>query len=207
MKNNIVLKRHTLKHIPDLRVDNNIFEDRFASECSMANCNADCCKGGVWSDPKERDNILARTEMIQQHMDSGQEHRPEFWFDLQEVKDSDFPSGCAIGTRVRGAGCVFLKADGKCVLQTAAVAEGMDRFALKPFFCVAFPVSIEYGELTIDDLEVVNRPECCCAVTNGKKTIFDVCDDELRFVLGDEGLEELLVARKEWTAGTTSQPG
>ena len=118
----------------------------------MAGCNAECCKGGVWADPKERDNIMTHAAMIQRHMDAGQEHRPDYWFELQEVKDSDFPSGSAIGTRASETGCVFLKADGKCVLQTTAVAEGMDRFALKPFYCVAYPVSIEYGELTIDDL-------------------------------------------------------
>ena len=207
MKNNIILTRHTLRHIPDLRVDNNIFEGRFASSCSMAGCNAECCKGGVWADPKERDNIMTHAAMIQRHMDAGQEHRPDYWFELQEVKDSDFPSGSAIGTRASETGCVFLKADGKCVLQTTAVAEGMDRFALKPFYCVAYPVSIEYGELTIDDLEVLNRSECCCTVPNGEKTIFDVCNEELQFMLGDEGLKELLEARKEWAEGKTSGSG
>ena len=163
----------------------------------MTRCNAVCCKGGVWVDPTEHANILAHAPVIQQHMDPYQEHRPEFWFDNYEVKDEDFPSGSAIGTRADEQGCVFLKADGKCVLQAAAIAEGMDPFALKPFFCIAFPVTIEHGELMIDDLEFGYRPECCCAVHNGQQSVLDVCNDELRFVLGEEGLRELCAHHKK----------
>ena len=157
----------------------------------MANCNSQCCQGGVWADPAERDNILAHAAIIQRHMDADQERSPEKWFENNVVADADFPSGNAVGTRANERGCVFLKDDGKCVLQTTAIAEGMNAFALKPFFCVAFPVSIEHGELIIDDLEFGNRAECCCPVENGSQTILDVCSGELEFVLGEEGLKEL----------------
>ena len=195
MNNTITLKHHRLRHIPELRVNDNIFQNGFAAGCSMANCDATCCKGGVWIDLTERDNILSHAPIIQQHMDAQQEHRPEFWFDNQETPDADFPSGRAVGTKANENGCVFLKPDGKCVLQTTAVAVGMDKFSLKPFFCVAFPVTVEYGELMVDDLEFGYRSECCSAVTNGSQSVFEVCGEELGFVLGEDGLNELRTHR------------
>ncbi|HMD13803.1 MAG TPA: hypothetical protein VKI62_04195, partial [Bacteroidota bacterium] len=103
----------------------------------------------------------------------------------------DFPSGRAVGTQARPYGCVFLNSSGKCSLQIAAVAEGMDRFALKPFYCVAYPVVIEHGVLTLDNEQGIDRTECCTAVTVHDRSIFDVCGEELEFVLGKDGAEEL----------------
>lgn len=193
MSNRIILKRHKLGYIGDLRVNDNILQSKFATGCSMAGCNAVCCKGGVWLDPGERDNILAHAPLVQRYMDAGQEHRPEYWFDNEVFTDTDFPSGKAVATHSNEKGCVFLKADGKCVLQTAAIAEGMNAFALKPFYCVAYPITIEHGELMVDDLEFGYRPECCSTVNNGTQSVFAVCNDELGFVLGEEGLKELRV--------------
>ena len=157
----------------------------------MTRCNADCCKGGVWVDVKEHDRILAHAPMIQHHMDPGQEHDKNKWFENYSIADPDFPSGKAVGTQVIGDVCVFLKSDGKCVLQTAAVGEGLDRFALKPFFCVAYPVSIEDGELTLEDDDYTSRQECCSYTTDGRLTVFDVCREELEFMLGKEASNEL----------------
>ena len=64
-------------------------------------------------------------------------------------------------------------------------------FALKPFFCYAFPVTIEDGLLMLDDPEIANRPECCSMQPGGSMTVLDVCEEEFRFVLGDDGFSEL----------------
>jgi Fe-S-cluster containining protein len=115
--------------------------------------------------------------MIRRHLEPWQEQDPGAWFDAEPIDDADYPSGKAIGTRATERGCVFLDSVGRCALQKAAVAEGMDRFALKPFYCVAYPVVIENGVLMISDLPTLDA--------------FDVCAEELEFVLGKEGVEEL----------------
>ncbi len=196
MMGTIVLKRHKLSHISELKVHNNIFDSRFASGCSMGNCNADCCRGGVWVDIAERDRILADAVRIQRHMDPEQEHNPSLWFEKEETSDPDVPSGTATGTQVINEGCVFLQKNGRCVLQVAATAEGLDRFTYKPFFCVAYPVAVEDQELIVDDVEIAHRPQCCTAAPDGPLSIFDICREELLFVLGKEGFEELLSHRK-----------
>jgi Fe-S-cluster containining protein len=186
-----VLRRHSLKHLPELRLHESVFSCRFAAGCSTARCNALCCKEGVWADLAERAKILAHVPLIQQHMDPGQEHRPEFWFEEREVPDADFPSGFTVGTRANEQGCVFLKSDGRCVLQSAAMASGMPAYSLKPFYCVAFPVTVHEGQLMMDEPDRGARTECCTGAAGGTLSVFDVCAEELRFVLGEEGVEEL----------------
>jgi hypothetical protein len=184
------LRKHHLRHIPNLRVLPSFFGKQFASGCSMMSCNANCCKHGVMADVKEREQILKHTDLVLKYMDPHQEHDPSRWFEEEEV-DLDFPSGKAVGTQARDYGCVFLDSAGRCVLQKAAMGEGMHKFALKPFYCVAYPVTIEHGELIIDDADFVSRPACCSTVKDGTLTVFDVCPEELEHVLGKDGLGEL----------------
>jgi Fe-S-cluster containining protein len=186
-----VLRHHKLSHIPVLKVDPLVFELRFTRGCSMQNCNAACCKGGVMVDIEERDTILRHADIVRRHMEPGQVQDPQSWFQADEELDMDFPSGRAVGTRTTEHGCVFLKRDGRCVLQTAAEEEGVARNALKPFYCFAFPVTIESGVLTTDDLDFIDRPECCTMIQGGSKALYEICSEELEFVLGSEGMAEL----------------
>jgi hypothetical protein len=186
-----VLRSHKLSHIATLKVDHSILEGTFAAGCSMINCNATCCRQGVMIDPAERENILAHTELVQQHMEPHMDKDPVGWFDAEEEIDLDFPSGRAVGTQTRDYGCVFLDSKGWCVLQRAAVAEGMSKFALKPFFCFAFPITVENGVVMVDDPEFTDRPECCSAVPDGALKVIEVCEEELVHVLGKEGFKEL----------------
>jgi hypothetical protein len=142
-------------------------------------------------DVKERDTILRHADLIRRHMEPEQVQDPGRWFDREEEIDSDYPSGRGVGTQTTDAGCVFLKKDGRCVLQTAAMEEGLPKHALKPFFCFAFPVTIDAGVLTIDDPDFTNRPECCSMVPGGSTSVLEICWEEFEFVLGSEGAKAL----------------
>src|SRR6185503_14902447 len=115
-KTDRVVARHRLEHLGPLRVDPEIFTARFSRACSMANCDAGCCQGGVWVDVLHRDVILEHAAVIARHMDPEQEHNPARWFEGEIADDSDFPSGKAVGTEVTDSGCVFLNAHRRCVL-------------------------------------------------------------------------------------------
>ncbi|OGU26906.1 MAG: hypothetical protein A2X66_08305 [Ignavibacteria bacterium GWA2_54_16] len=189
------LHLHHLSHLQRLRVDPVMFTAMFEHTCSMQNCNASCCQHGVMVDVKEREHILQHVDLIHRYMDDDQVRDPGKWFEKEEEVDSDYPSGAAVGTEANNHGCVFLKKDGRCVLQVAAIGEGMPSRALKPFFCFAFPITIDSGVLTIDDPEFTNRPQCCSMIPGGSRSVIDVCQFELEFVLGKRGLEELLALR------------
>lgn len=186
-----ILQRHRLNHLGALRVGEGMFSNRFASGCSMTACNATCCQGGVTLDVAERDAILAHADLITGHMEPDQEHDSAGWFDNTVIQDPDFPSGLAVSTETTERGCVFLDRAGRCVLQKAAMAEGKPKFFLKPFFCVAFPITIEHGVLETDEPDFTDRPHCCSVVESGSLSPVDVCAEELEFMLGREGFLEL----------------
>jgi len=142
-------------------------------------------------DVEERDNILRHADLVHRHMEPSQVHDPGRWFDSEEDVDRDYPSGRGVGTQTTERGCIFLKSDGRCVLQAAAEEEGLPKDALKPFFCFAFPVTIDSGVLIIDDPDLASRPECCSTVHGGSQSVLEVCAWEFEFVLGSEGIKAL----------------
>jgi len=185
------LKNHRLSFQKSLKVDHVLFEKKFAAGCSMNNCNAACCADGVFVDLEEKARVLRHTAIVQKHMDPDQDHDPSRWFDGVREVDADFPSGHREGTVADSGKCVFLNSRGHCVLQKAAVEEGMPKFAIKPFFCVAYPLVIEEGVLTLDDPWVGGRTQCCTVVRNGTGRAVDICQEELVYMLGEEGAEEV----------------
>lgn len=186
-----ILTRHQLKHLPQLRVGDNLLTTKFSSGCAISNCSGTCCKHGVFADIEERQRILAHTDLIRQHLEPQQEQNSDEWFEHNEVVDTDFVSGKAVGTQARDYGCVFLDSSGRCTLQKAAIAAGMHPYALKPFYCVAFPITISEGILIVDDLELEQHIPCCTIENAGTRDVFDVCQVELEYVLGKEGFAEL----------------
>ncbi len=162
-----IIKNHNLKHIAELRVDPDIIQHRFSLGCSMCNCNGACCAEGVLLDLKEKERILAYADTIKKYLEPDQEHDTSKWFDHNMEYDIDFPSGRCDGTAVRDGKCVFLDSKGLCALQRTAIAEGMNKFALKPFYCVAFPLVIDGHVLTTDDPDFIKNPQCCCIVPEG----------------------------------------
>lgn len=197
----VILRNHRMKHIPELRIDRDIVEGRFEPACSMRNCNADCCSGGVYADLAERDEILKHADLVRAQMDPDQQHDTALWFEAEPIVDADYPSGSAIGTELHNERCVFLNSKGMCVLQKTAAAAGMDRYALKPFYCWLYPVTVDGGALTLHDPEYAERSSCCSYRDSGPLTVFDVCEEELVLALGKDGVEELRGAMRAMEEG------
>jgi hypothetical protein len=185
-------------------LNRSVLESRYATECSTAACDGGCCRLGVLVDAAQRDEILAHVDLIQRAMDDGQERDPTRWFEAQELEDPDFPSGRAVGTQVSDGRCVFLDSARRCALQTATIAAARPGLDLKPFFCTAFPVTIAAGTLWIDELCLEMPLRCCRPVDAGPLDVVDVCEFELRHVLGTPGLEELRLLLAEH--GSTRDP-
>jgi hypothetical protein len=186
-----ILHKHKLEHIPNLQIDPEVFTQRFSPHASMCNCDGTCCAEGVLLDVKEKELILAHADLVKKYLEPQQEKDITKWFDNNIENDSDFPSGKCDGTAVQGNKCVFLCSKGLCALQKTAMAEGMDKFALKPFYCVAFPIAIDEHVLTTYEPEFTNRRQCCSIVSDGPLTVLDVCREEFEYILGTEGLKEI----------------
>lgn len=179
-----------MAHLPELRVDPALLQTRFAAGCDTRQCRGACCGSGVWLDPGERDRVLAHADCVRQAMDPDQPRDPRRWFSRRVVSDPDFPSGRAVHTRVRDGRCVFLDGAGRCVLQKASAAAG-GGLELKPFFCTAFPVTIDHGVLMLDEEDYRSGQPCCGTTPGGPRTVFESCEKELRYVLGPAGVSRL----------------
>ncbi|HTR80344.1 MAG TPA: DUF3109 family protein [Bacteroidota bacterium] len=181
----------TALHIGKYQIDPALFEQGFASGCGPFACESTCCAGGVYLDPAEKERILANKEIVKKYMDETQLKDEKGWFDNEIIDDSDFPSGKALGTEVVNNKCVFLDKSGRCSLQRAGTEEKLGRWALKPFFCVAFPITVEDNVVIYDDFPE-HKPKCCAIVADPGSSLIEACKEELEFVLGHEGYKTLL---------------
>lgn len=172
-------------------IDPVLFERGFADGCGPFACESICCSAGVYVDLEEKERILSHREIIKKYLDDTQVKDHARWFDAEVVDDSDFPSGKAVGTEVVDDRCVFLNKYGRCSLQIAGSEEKLGRWALKPFYCVAFPITIDAGVVTFDDF-LDEKSACCTSVNNHDTPIVCACKEELEFVLGHAGYDELI---------------
>jgi len=179
------------KKINGLYIDPKIFTYKF-----VCNCPGECCYYGVFTDYKEYQTILSIKDKIIVNMDETQSTDVSKWFEPEE-EDEDFESGIAVGTEVINGKCIFLDKNGLCTLQKLAIQEGEYKWKYKPLYCILFPLTTYEGALTIDD-EHIDRLPSCNVDANTKLTMFEACEEELRYFFGEEGFAELEKYREEY---------
>ncbi len=167
-----------------------LFEKGFPRDGGPCTCSSVCCEEGVYADVTDRDRILSHKEMIKQYMDDTQTQDEDRWFERWESKDGDFPSGRCVGTEAHNGKCVFLDGFGRCTLQVAAVSEGMHKWALKPFFCVLYPIEVTNRVVSFDDM-LQGEQSCCSIGHEFDQPLFEGCREELTFLVGSEGFRKI----------------
>ncbi|MFA6457718.1 MAG: DUF3109 family protein [Bacteroidota bacterium] len=172
------------------KIDPVLFEKGFTKGCGPYQCETTCCSSGVFLDPADRDVILKHKDEVKLAMDETQTTNDAVWFDNKREEDIDFPSGYAVGTEVYNDKCVFLRKDGRCSVQVVSAEKYNDPWKIKPFYCIAFPISVDNGLLTYDDYQH-GKTQCCTIVSDTDTTLVDSCKAELEFVLGKEGYQQL----------------
>ncbi len=177
--------------IKEYEVDPMLFSHGFSKGCGPYQCDGTCCCDGVWVDVKERDQILKEKDLIKKYMDDTQNKNHEEWF-AEYWEDPDFPSGAAVGTTVYKNNCVFLNKEGRCVIQVAATQEGRDRWDIKPFYCVLFPVSVTEKTLTFDEHMEGEGTTCCNIYPEYQTPMFEGCKDELVYAVGEDGYQKMI---------------
>jgi hypothetical protein len=171
-------------------ISNELFDSGMKAGEGPCRCNATCCLGGVYADLAERDTILRHREIVRKYMDETQPTSVSMWFEDYEFEDGDFPSGRCVGTREYNDKCAFLDKHGRCTAQVAATEEGMHRWALKPLYCVLFPIEITGKTIRFDDL-LQGDVSCCSLRKDFDVPLFEVCRDELTYLLGEAGFSRI----------------
>lgn len=177
--------------ISGLKFDPQIFTDGFEDPNGPNACTSHCCRHGVYLDPVERDRILAHADVVEKYLDETQVRDRDKWFDNSEEEDPDFPSGKCVSTQVHNDKCVFLNKEGKCVLQVTEKEERMQRFSLKPFYCILFPIVKVDGVFTYDDF-CSGESACCTASRGSKDKMIELCAIEFEHALGASKYGEIL---------------
>ncbi|MCC6398345.1 MAG: DUF3109 family protein [Bacteroidetes bacterium] len=173
-----------------LKYARELFEKGYPAGQSPCTCASKCCQWGVYVDVREKERILEHRRAIADQMDETQTRNEKEWFENDEHDDPDFPSGRCVGTHVHHDKCVFLDKVGRCAIQLAAVAAGLDRWAWKPMYCVLFPIEISDGIVSFDPM--LQGDESCCSIRSGYDTpLFRACSAELIHLIGQEGYDKL----------------
>jgi hypothetical protein len=186
------LKEYPLEY-NGIKVDPIIFTQGFVPACNMKICHGQCCDWGVYMDKDFKDIILKFEEEIKDAMDEHQIKDSGKWFEKETEVDPDFPSGEAIGTEVyktprNHTQCVFKDGHGYCSIQVAAVKNNMHKWAIKPKYCIMYPLTILDNVLTYDDDHAAKLDYCGIdKKKNFTQTIFEAMTEELRFIMGEDG--------------------
>jgi Fe-S-cluster containining protein len=146
---------------------------------SLARCDAACCRRGVVVSTVERDAILAHRGAVARAMEAsprpGVRPRSFDWFTVRVRRDPDFLAGRSVETRVVAGACVFLRADRLCAVHAASQEAAGHPYALKPAYCVLFPLAVEDGVLDVCRGSYTRRPRCCSPVRRGAATPLALC--------------------------------
>ncbi len=172
------------------RISPDLFRKGFKEGGGPCTCTSRCCEGGVYVDVREHEQILAHTELIKQQMDETQSKDVATWFEQEAFDHTDFPSGRCIGTQEINKKCTFLDRQGRCSLQVASVAAGRHKWALKPQYCILYPIEITDGVIGFDDL-LQDEEQCCTICDRFAQPLFEGCREELVHLLGEDGYDAI----------------
>jgi hypothetical protein len=84
--------------------------------------------------------------------------------------------------------CVFKDKRGFCSIQVAAVKNHMHKWAIKPKYCIMYPITIIDNVLTYDDEHSTKLDYCgILKKENFSQTVFEAMTEEITFILGADG--------------------
>jgi hypothetical protein len=201
--------------INGIAVDSRLLEARPIRRCSIEECDARCCTGGVFVDTRQADDILAHTALIQPHLP--QERRdPALWFDGLIEPDDDHPTGGSVtstsvfpdATHPVGESCVFLRPDRKCALQVAGLAAGEHPWRFKPFYCALHPLVYDKKRLVLSEHSPIYQAGGSChrPEADGAVPVYQLFAVELKLALGEVGYTELAALAEKTPGGLQGRP-
>jgi hypothetical protein len=176
-----------------LKIDPVIFTQGFVHGCDIDICSGQCCDWGVYMDKDYKDVIMKYEIEIKEVMTSSQTRDSSKWFDLEPVKDKDFPSGFAIGTELYtkndgNSQCVFKDDNHHCSIQVMSVKKNYHKWEIKPTHCILYPLTIVDNTLTYDDDHSEELDYCGIKhPENFTQPVFEAMHEEVKFILGEEG--------------------
>ena len=183
-------EHQNLLSVKQFVISPDLFTKGFPTEGGPCTCTSVCCEGGVYADVRARDKIMAHKDVIKKYMDQTQTTDDSLWFEDHEDDDADFASGRCVGTREINDKCAFLDMHRRCTLQVAATGEGMHRWALKPLFCILYPIEISDNVVNVEEM-LQDGQKCCSVDSEFQIPVFEACKEELVYLVGEDGFRTM----------------
>jgi Fe-S-cluster containining protein len=180
-----------LDHPRFTKAELDVFTRRVVADCMTHQCAMHathttkldaCCQYGCDVDLFERDQIIAKADLIRPVLRAEVQNLP--WFDESEPEhDPDVPSGTVVRTAVHEDGCLFLAHDKRgCAIHRASIEQGWDFHGVKPSICRLFPLSYGEGTILVSD----DYHDYSCAYTDDSPTLYRVARDTIGALFGPE---------------------
>jgi len=158
---------------------------KLRNQC-IETCNARCCEEGVSATVYEVDRIKEHANEIQPYL-----------IEPYDFSKWDVSHGADIGTPLLnenkpGEQCWFLRANRYCALHTYALDKEMPVAAIKPYFCLFFPLTLIDLDVNVTEIGVDGKAYDTCLVNSEREGyLFRQFEKELRRVIGDANYWEL----------------
>lgn len=160
---------------------------RLRNQCAENGCDGDCCGEGVAATLYEVARIKAHADEIQSYLIESYDF--ETW-DLSHPADISTP---LLNENKSGEQCWFLRRNRLCALHTFALDKDIPVPALKPYFCLFFPLTLIDLDINVTEIAVDGKAYETCLIESERETyLFKEFENELRRVIGDANYDELL---------------
>lgn len=158
---------------------------RLRNQC-IVGCTSRCCEEGVSATLYEVERIKAHADAIQPYLIEPYDF--DSW-DISRPADISTP---LLNENKPGERCWFLRANGMCALHSLALDQGMPVPAIKPYFCLFFPLTLIDLDINVTEIAVDGKAyDTCLVPTEGEGWLFKQFERELRRVIGDANYAEL----------------
>lgn len=176
--------------VKGVKIADGLFTTGFRSGQGPFNCTSRCCYRGAYMDVAEREILLKNRDIITAQLDGTQSADTNTWFEPEDFVDADYASGRCVGTGTVNGKCSFQNEKGWCSVQMAGAQSKGHKWAIKPIYCVTFPVEVVDGWLRFNAM--MQGKEACCSVEEVFDTpLFEACKEEIVHLLGEDGYEEI----------------
>jgi len=160
---------------------------RLKYQCAVLGCDGDCCSGGVTATLYEVARIKAYADQLQAYLVE------PYDFDTWEIAHPSDIGTPVLNEEKPNQQCWFQRANRLCALHSLALDKGMPVPAIKPYFCLFFPLTLIDLDINVTEIAVDGKAYETCLVPSDTETyLFKEFEQELRRVIGDANYDELL---------------
>lgn len=165
---------------PELFVRTNLY-----NSC-VVKCNSHCCDGGVTATVYEVARIKEHANEIQPYL------MEPYDFDTWDVSHPADIGTPLLNENKPGEQCWFLRENRLCALHTYALDKDMPVPAIKPYFCLFFPLTLIDLDVNVTEIAVDGKAYETCLVPGEREGfLFRQFEQELKRVIGEANYWEL----------------